>query len=66
MDFALIRKGDFFFISTLVCMKNGFFFTNKNNKTRHFRIGFCFAPPIGESYNFSAMIAYSIIRKSMV
>jgi hypothetical protein len=24
------------------------------------------APPIGESYNFNAMIAYSIIRKSMV
>jgi len=24
------------------------------------------APPIGESYNFDAMISYSIIRKSMV
>ena len=42
------------------------FFTNFelciNKKTRHFRIGFCFAPLIGESYNFNAMIEYVTIR----
>jgi hypothetical protein len=37
---------------------------NKNKKTRHFRIGFCFAPPIGESYNFDAMVVYLTIRKT--
>jgi hypothetical protein len=60
----MIRKCDFFIKATLVCIKNGFFFTNKNKKTRHFRIGFSFAPPIGKSYNFDAMIAYSILLKS--
>jgi len=37
--------------------------SNKNKKARYFHIGL-FAPPIGESYNFSAMIYYSIILKS--
>ena len=37
---------------------------DRHKKTRHFRIGFCFAPPIGKSYNFDAMIAYSILLKS--
>ncbi len=33
-------------------------------KTRHFRIGFCFAPPIGESYNFDELKYLLIIFKS--
>jgi hypothetical protein len=39
-------------------------FDLEKQKTRHLRIGFCFAPSIGESYNFDAMIAYSILLKS--
>jgi len=27
--------------------------------------GFCFAPPIGESYNFNEMVIYLTIRKTM-
>ena len=38
---------------------------DRHKKTRHFRIGFCFAPPIGESYNFNAMGIYLTIRKTM-
>jgi len=34
-----------------------------NKKTRHFRIGFQLAPPIGESCSFDAMIEYVTIRK---
>ena len=37
---------------------------DRHKKTRHFRIGFCFAPPIGESYNFDAMVIYLTIRKT--
>ena len=37
---------------------------NKTKKPSHYCEGFLLlAPPIGESYNFNAMIAYSIIRK---
>jgi hypothetical protein len=36
----------------------------KTKKVQHFC--WTFAPPLGESYNFDAMIAYSIIRKSMM
>ena len=64
----MIRKRDFFIKVTFVYIKNKFLFTNvllyKNNKTRHFRIGFCFAPPIGESCSFDSMVKYSIILKS--
>jgi hypothetical protein len=35
-------------------------------KKRSITTSFSFAPPIGESYNFNAMISYSIILKSMV
>ena len=38
----------------------------KNKKEVNNDLFLQFAPPIGESYNFNAMIAYSIIRKSMV
>ena len=37
---------------------------DRNKKTRHFRIGFSYAPPIGESYNFDAMVIYLTIRKT--
>jgi hypothetical protein len=37
---------------------------DRHKKTRHFRIGFCFAPLIGESCSFNAMIIYLTIRKT--
>jgi hypothetical protein len=40
---------------------------NKTKKTSHLCEVFSLvAPPIGESYNFDAMISYSIILKSKV
>jgi hypothetical protein len=37
----------------------------KGLKTLCFETLIIIAPPIGESYNFNAMIAYSILLKSM-
>jgi hypothetical protein len=39
--------------------------TIKHKKNRHFRIGFSFAPSVGESCSFASMIGYSIVLKSM-
>ena len=59
----IVRHDANFYIKTkyYVLVENRY-----NQKNRHFRIGFCFAPPIGESYNFDVMIAYSILLKSRV
>ena len=37
---------------------------DRHKKPDTFVSGFAFAPPIGKSYNFDAMIAYSILLKS--
>ena len=70
MFFVMIRKRGFFIISTLVCIKNGVFFTYglqiKTKKPDTFVSGFHLPPPLGESYKFDAMIAYLTIRKTNV
>ena len=60
----MIRKCDFFIKATLVCKENGNCLTYKNKKDLTKCKVFLNAPPIGESCNFDAMIAYSILLKS--